>query len=135
MKRSFIKKICTFTLTCVLAIGTISGSVFAKNRDFYNTSTKKIYTISALSDSDFEAFINDIADNGDNYVYEFGGKYYSYTSLLNDYSKNKSTGLDTATAFKNCLGNTGNLQANFDPSAYSGTGNNDSSDFSVISID
>ncbi|MFL0249111.1 hypothetical protein ACJDT4_01640 [Clostridium neuense] len=135
MKKSFIKKICTFTLTCALLVGTISGSVFAKNRDFYNTNTKKIYTISSLSDSEFSDFINDVMSNEDKFVYEFGGKYYSYTSLLNDFQKNKIAGLDTATAFKNCIANTANVQSNFDPSAYSSTGNNDSSDFSVISID
>lgn len=137
MKRSFIKKIAMFAVTCALTVGTISGSAFAKSRDFYNTSTKKVYTISALSDSDFSAFLDDIMSNSDNYVYEFNGKYYSYTSLFNDYVKNKQAGNDTATSFKNCTANTANIKADFDPSAYNGgsSTNPDSSDFSVISIE
>lgn len=137
MKRSFIKKFFTFALTCALTIGAISGSASAASRDFYNTSTKKVYTISALSDSEFSTFVDDIMSNGDNYIYEFNGKYYSYTSLLNDYLKDKKAGQDTTTAFKNCTANTTNVKSDFDPSAYnSGSNTNpDTSDFSVTSIE
>lgn len=133
MKQSFIKKALTFALTCVLVLGTISGSAFAKTRDFYDSSTNKIYTPTAMSTDDFNKFIDLVMDHGDKIVYEFNGKYYNYSAILSDYLKNKHTGLSVMNAFNASLNNTANLKQGFDPSAY--TGNDDSSDFSVISID
>lgn len=137
MRKTFIKKLVVSALTGALIVGTISASAFAKTRDFYNTSTKKIYTVSTMTDDDFNSFVNDVADNQDNYVYEFNGKYYSYTAILNDYFAKKKTGLTVMQAFTNCLSNTASMQSGFDPSGYTqNTSNSDNtSDFSVISID
>lgn len=136
MKKSFIKKTITFTLTCVLILGTISGSIFAKSRDFYDSTTNKIYSSPAdMSDSDFNTFVDLLIDHGDKFAYEFNGKYYNYSAFLSDYGKNKKAGKGTADAFAATLGNAANIQTGFDPSAYSANTNPDDSDFSVISID
>lgn len=138
MKSNFIKKILTCVLTSVLLVGTISISAFAKNRDFYNTSTKKVYTISDLSDDDFNSFFLDTVENGNNYVYEFGGKYYNYTKIVDDYTAKKNSGLSVMDAFKGCMDNTGNIQKDFDVSKFNGgtTPTPDpTSDFSVTGIE
>lgn len=134
MKKSFIKKILVFTLTCVLTLSTISGSIFAKTRDFYDSSTKTIYTPGSMSADDFNKFMNLVMDHGDKFVYEFNGKYYNYDAILSDYMVKHKT-LGVVAAFNACVGNSNNIQQSFDPSAYSANTNPDDSDFSVISID
>lgn len=137
MKRNFVKRILTCVLTSVLLVGTISMSAFAKDRDFYNTSTSKVYTISDLSDDDFNNFLLDVTENGDNYVYEFGGKYYNYTKIVDDYTAKKNSGLSVVDAFKACMGNSSNIQQGFDASKFNGgtTPDPTTTDFSVTSIE
>lgn len=136
MKKSFMKKIFVFTLTCVLTLGAISASAFAKTRDFYDSSTNTIYSSPAtMSTADFNNFMNLVMDHPDKFVYEFNGKYYNYNAMLSDYmAKHKTLGV--VDAFNACLANSADIQQSFDPSAY-GTNptNPDDSDFSVISID
>lgn len=134
MKKSFIKKTFAVVLTCALTVGIFSQGVFAKTRDFYDSSSKIIYSVDDLTDSQFDDFVDKVYSNPGNFVCEFNGKYYNYNNFLADYGKNKKT-LGNMGGFTAALANSANIQQGFDPSAYNSSTDNPSDDFSVISID
>lgn len=96
-------------IASILAVA-VSTPAKAANRDFYDTTTTpaKVYANKDYtSNTDvLNSLITAASDHASSFVYEFGGKGYNYSTLVDNYSKEKTAGVTASSAFTKALAET-----------------------------